>query len=164
MAVIHDVLAAGQLWPQDVVAEALDASHGLPSFLDRLTALLLGQLTPDQRNALEVALATGYWHPQLGTRPVAAEQLRPWLVPLERQWGWVHPIWTSPLRRELARSAGCPAVPGTDRMAVTTCRQARTKASGWDGGARCSLHSYQVPFISRPRSTMVSLSPSSTSR
>src|SRR5215471_3113963 len=105
-AVVHDVLAARQLWSQDVVAEALDASHGLPSFLDRLTAVLLGQLTPDQRNALEVALATGYWHPQLGTRPVAAEQLRPWLVPLERQWGWLRPIWANPLRRELARSTG----------------------------------------------------------
>jgi DNA-binding SARP family transcriptional activator len=105
-AVVHDVLAAGQLWSQDVVAEALDAAHGLPSFLNRLTAMLLGQLTPDQRNALEVASLTGYWHPQLGTRPVAAEQLRPWLVPLERQWGWLRPIWAGPLRRELARSAG----------------------------------------------------------
>ena len=106
VAVIHDLLAAGQLWSQDVVAEALDASHGLPSFLDRLTAALLDQLTPDQRNALEVALVTGYWHPQLGSRPVGAKQLRPWLVPLERQWGWLRPIWVSPLRRELARSAG----------------------------------------------------------
>src|SRR5262249_46681369 len=114
-AVVHDVLAAGQLWSQDVVAEALEASHGLPSFLDRLTALLLDQLTPDQRNALEVALATGYWHPQLGTRPVAAEQLRPWLVPLEGQWGWLRPIWTSPLRRELARSAGSGQVLGAAR-------------------------------------------------
>jgi hypothetical protein len=67
-AVVHDVLAARQLWSQDVVAQALDTSHGLPSFLDRLTAVLLDQLTPDQRNALEVALATGYWHPQLGRR------------------------------------------------------------------------------------------------
>jgi DNA-binding SARP family transcriptional activator len=82
-AVVHDVLAAGQLWSQDVVAEALDASHGL--------------------------------HPQLGTRPVAAEQLRPWLVPLERQWGWLRPIWASPLRRELARSAGSSQVMGAAR-------------------------------------------------
>jgi DNA-binding SARP family transcriptional activator len=114
-AVVHDVLAAGQLWSQDVVAEALDASHGLPSFLDRLTAVLLDQITPDQRSALEVALVTGYWHPQLGTRPVAAEQLRPWLVPLERQWGWLRPIWVTPLRRELARSAGSGQVVGAAR-------------------------------------------------
>jgi DNA-binding SARP family transcriptional activator len=105
-AVVDDVLAAGQLWSQDIVAESLDASHGLTSFLGRLTAMLLRQLTPDQRSALEVALATGYWHPQLGTCPVAAEQLRPWLVPLERQWGWLRPVWAGPLRRELARSAG----------------------------------------------------------
>lgn len=116
-AVVHDVLAASQLWSQDVVAEAIDTSHDLPSFLDRLTAVLLGQLTPDQRSALEVALVTGYWHPQLGTRPVAADQLRPWLVPLERQWGWLRPIWAGPLRRELARPAGSRQVPDAARAA-----------------------------------------------
>jgi Transcriptional regulatory protein, C terminal len=121
VAVVYDVVAAGQRWSQDVVAEALDASHGLPSFLERLTAVLLDQLTPDQRSALEVASVTGYWHPQLGTRPVAAEQLRPWLVPLERQWGWLRPIWATPLRRELARSAGSWQAVGTARatQAVT---------------------------------------------
>jgi DNA-binding SARP family transcriptional activator len=115
--VVHDALAAGQLWSQDVVAEALDASCGLPSFLDRLTAVLLDQLTPDQRSALEVALITGYWHPQLGTHPVAAEQLRPWLVPLERQWGWLRPIWASPLRRELARPSASGPVLGAAQAA-----------------------------------------------
>jgi len=123
-AVVHDVLAAGQLWSGDVVAEALDASHGLPSFLDRLTAVLLGQLTPDQRNALEVALVTGYWHPELGTRPVAADQLRPWLVPLERQWGWLRPIWAGPLRRELARPAGSGQVMAAAPPAYAVTRPA----------------------------------------
>lgn len=117
-AVVDDVLAAGQLWSQDIVAEALDASHGLASFLDRLTAMLLHQLTPDQRSALEVASVTGYWHPQLGTCPVAAEQLRPWLVPLERQWGWLRPIWASALRRELARSAGPQGAAGAAHAAT----------------------------------------------
>ena len=116
-AVVDDVLAVGQLWSANIVAEALDTSHGLPSFLDRLTAMLLHQLTPDQRSALEVATVTGYWHPQLGTCPVAAEQLRPWLVPLERQWGWLRPIWASPLRRELARSTGSWQPMGAARAA-----------------------------------------------
>jgi DNA-binding SARP family transcriptional activator len=128
-AVVHDVLAAGQLWSQDVVAEALDAAHGLPSFLNRLTAVLLGQLTPDQRSALEVASLTGYWHPQLGTRPVAAEQLRPWLVPLERQWGWLRPIWASPLRRELARSAGSGQVVDGVRAAHAVTRPVAASAA-----------------------------------
>ena len=116
-AVVDDVLAVGQLWSQDIVAEALDTSHGLSSFLDRLTVMLLHELTPDQRSALEVATVTGYWHPQLGTCPVAAEQLRPWLVPLERQWGWLRPIWASPLRRELARSTGSWQAAGAARAA-----------------------------------------------
>jgi DNA-binding SARP family transcriptional activator len=51
-----------------------------------------------------VAVTSGYWHPQLGTSPVAADQLRPWLVPLEGQWAWLRPIWGPALRRELGRS------------------------------------------------------------
>ncbi len=102
-AVLDDVVAAARLWSQDAVDEALRSSYGLSSLLGRLTTALLDQLTPDQRNALQVALTVGYWHPQMGTRPVASEQLRPWLVPMEQQWGWLRPIWASSLRRELTR-------------------------------------------------------------
>ena len=103
-AVLGDVLAAAQLWSQDAVTEALESARGLSSLLGRLTAVLVDQLTPDQRSALEVALTMGYWHPQMGARPVAPEQLRPWLVPMEQQWGWVRPIWMPSLRRELSRT------------------------------------------------------------
>jgi len=105
-AVLVDVMAAAQLWSQDAVTEALRTSYNLPSLLSRLTSVLVDQLTPEQRNALEVALTIGYWHPQMGTQPVACEQLRPWVVPMEQQWGWLRPIWVQPLRRELARPAG----------------------------------------------------------
>jgi hypothetical protein len=50
--------------------------------------------------------------------------------------------------------------PGTDRMAVTACRQERMKASSSDDGACHSLHSYHQPFISRLRLIMVLASPS----
>jgi DNA-binding SARP family transcriptional activator len=105
-AVLGDVLAAAQLWSRDAVDEAIEASSGIPSLLGHLTRLLLSQLTPDQRSALEVAATIGYWHPQMGTEQIASEQLRPWLVPLEQQWGWVRPIWVPSLRRELARPTG----------------------------------------------------------
>ena len=105
-AVLVDVMAAAQLWSQDAVTEALRTSYNLPSLLDRLTSVLLHQLTPDQRSALEVTLPIGYWHPQMGTQPIASEQLRPWVVPMEQQWGWLRPIWVPPLRRELARPVG----------------------------------------------------------
>ena len=105
-AVLDDVLAAAQLWSQDAVDEAIETSSGLPSLLGRLTTMLLDHVTPDQRSALEVAATVGYWHPQMGTNPIGSEQLRPWLVPLEQQWGWVRPIWLPALRRELARPAG----------------------------------------------------------
>src|SRR5262245_22303856 len=105
-AVLVDVMAAAQLWSPDVLTEALRTSYNLPSLLSRLTTVLLDQLTSDQRGALEVALSIGYWHPQMGTQPVAAEQLRPWVVPMEQQWGWLRPIWGLPLRSALARPAG----------------------------------------------------------
>jgi hypothetical protein len=105
-AVLVDVMAAAQLWSRDVLTEALRTSYNLSSLLSRLTTVLLDPLTPDQRGALEVALSIGYWHPQMGTQPVAAEQLRPWVVPMEQQWGWLRPIWAPPLRSALARPAG----------------------------------------------------------
>jgi DNA-binding SARP family transcriptional activator len=105
-AVLVDVLAAAQLWSQDAVAEALRASYNLPSLLSRLTTVLVDQLTADQRSALEVTMTFGYWNPQMGTRPVAADELRPWVVPMEQHWGWLRPIWVAPLRRKLATPAG----------------------------------------------------------
>lgn len=131
-AVLSDVLAAARLWSPDAVDEALKSSYGLTSLLGRLTAGLLDKLTPDQRSALQVALNVGYWHPQMGTGPIASDQLRPWLVPMEHQWGWLRPIWGSSLRRELTRptatkqhwfrnqSRGGPAQPALPAVRSTT--------------------------------------------
>ncbi len=118
-AVIHDVLAAGRQWSPGAVDEALRTSHDLSSFLARLTAVLLAELTPDQRSALGVALATGYWHPALGTRPVATGSSDP---------GWCR--WSS-------SGAGCarsgprhcagswPGPPPPDRARPPPSRSAR---------------------------------------
>ena len=100
-AVVQDVLDAAAGWPREAVVDALDASHGVRSMLDRLTANLLDLCTPGQLAALEVCAATGYWHPQLATEPVPASDLRPWVVPLEHRWGWLRPIWARSLRRHL---------------------------------------------------------------
>jgi hypothetical protein len=43
-----------------------------------LTAQLLDLCTPAQREALEVCVAVGYWHPRLGTETVRPAELRPW--------------------------------------------------------------------------------------
>ena len=136
-AVLDDVLAAARLWSPDSVDEALKSSYGLPSLLGRLTATLVGQLTPEQRSALQVALTVGYWHPQMGTRPVATEQLRPWLVPMEQQWGWLRPIWVAPLRRELTsarprrvgKTPELPAIPATQAPTRQGILQARLLGS-----------------------------------
>jgi DNA-binding SARP family transcriptional activator len=117
-AVLDDVLSVARLAP-DAVDEALETSSGLASMLARLTRLLLGRLTPDQRSALQVAQTIGYWHPQMGTNPVASEELRPWLVPMEQQWGWMRPLWVPPVKRELARLAD-PVPPIMVRPPVRT--------------------------------------------
>ena len=101
VAVLHDVLDAAAAWPTEAVEDALAASRGSRSLLGRLTINLLDLCSPAQRAALNVCLNTGYWHPQLATQPTAAAGLRPWVVPLEGQWGWLRPIWASSLRRAL---------------------------------------------------------------
>jgi DNA-binding SARP family transcriptional activator len=129
VAVLHDVLATTRLWGQDAVAEALSDSYGLPSFLDRFTAVVLDRLTPDQRSALLVASTTGYWHPQMGTSPIAAEHLRPWLVPLEQQWGWLRPVWAPSLAKQLARPAGAREPAAGRRPAGASARPAGRAAT-----------------------------------
>jgi DNA-binding SARP family transcriptional activator len=106
IAVVHDVLDAACAWSSEAVADALGRSSTLRAALDRLTANLLELCSPGQREALEVCAATGYWHPQLATSGAPASLLRPWVVPLERDWGWLRPIWSRPLRRQLAGRAG----------------------------------------------------------
>ena len=101
VAVLHDVLDAAMAWPSEAVEDALAASRGSRSLLGRLTANLLELCSPAQWAALNMCLTTGYWHPQLATQPTAASELRPWVVPLEGQWGWLRPIWASSLRRAL---------------------------------------------------------------
>jgi hypothetical protein len=101
IAIAHDLLEAARAWPPEAVIDALDAGHGYRSTLDRLTANLLELCTPAQQEALEVCLNTGYWHPQFATHPVSASELRPWVVPLEQQWGWLRPIWVRSLKRHL---------------------------------------------------------------
>jgi DNA-binding SARP family transcriptional activator len=124
VALLGDVHAAAQLWSPDIVDKAIEASSTTRSLLGKLNRMLLCELAPDQRSALEVAATSGYWHSQMGTSPVAPEQLRPWLVPLEQQWGWVRPIWLPSLRRELARTPGSEqAWPGShpkDRPAAVS--------------------------------------------
>ncbi|MEV5963647.1 BTAD domain-containing putative transcriptional regulator [Kribbella sp. NPDC051952] len=122
-AVVDDLRAAAQLWSPDAVDEALDEAHHLPSLLGRLTTTLLERLTPDQRSALQVALTVGYWHPQMGTGSVTSEQLRPWLVPMEQQWGWLRPIWAPALRRELTKPANAKRANYAPAPAQTAPRQ-----------------------------------------
>jgi DNA-binding SARP family transcriptional activator len=104
-AVAHDVLDAAAAWPRAAVVDALDTSRGFRSMLRGLTANLVDLCTPGQLAALEVCAATGYWHPQLATEPVSASDLRPWVVPLEQEWGWLRPIWARSLKGDLEHRA-----------------------------------------------------------
>jgi DNA-binding SARP family transcriptional activator len=109
-AVLADVLDAADMWPADVVAAALDTSRWLRVALDRLSARLLELCSAPQREALQVCVEVGYWHPQLGTEPVRAAALRPWVLPLEHEWGSLRPVWARSLRRALTGRARHPRV------------------------------------------------------
>ncbi|MGH3838417.1 MAG: AfsR/SARP family transcriptional regulator, partial [Pseudonocardiaceae bacterium] len=117
-AVRHDVIDATRAWPVEAIVDALGTSRGGRSLLDRLTANLLDLSTPAQVGALQMCVATGYWHPQLATGAVQASELRPWVVPLEGQWGWLRPIWARSLERHLKGRTGHRHRPCTeDRIA-----------------------------------------------
>ncbi|MGH3901501.1 MAG: AfsR/SARP family transcriptional regulator [Pseudonocardiaceae bacterium] len=105
-AIRHDVLDASRAWPAEVIADALDRSGTLRSMLDRLTGNLLDLSSPAQLGALRTCVATGYWHPQLAAGAVQASELRPWIVPLEDEWGWLRPIWARSLERHLKGRTG----------------------------------------------------------
>ncbi len=105
-AVRHDILEATCAWPAEAIADALEESHSVQSMLDRLTANLLELSSPAQQGALETCVATGYWHPQLASGAVQATELRPWVVPLEGEWGWLRPIWARSLQRHLTARPG----------------------------------------------------------
>jgi DNA-binding SARP family transcriptional activator len=106
-AVVQDVLDATTMWPAEVVFGVIDDSYLCRELLDRLSAALLRRCEPAQLEALDVCLATGYWHPELGTYRVPAAELRPWVVPLEHEWGWLRPIWARSLRSHLDGRSPC---------------------------------------------------------
>jgi DNA-binding SARP family transcriptional activator len=110
-AVQHDILDATRAWPAEAIVDALYTSRSSRSMLDRITVTLLDLASPAQQKALQTCVATGYWHSQLANSEVPASELRPWVVPLEGQWGWLRPIWARPLERNLADQAGHRCTP-----------------------------------------------------
>lgn len=73
------------------------------AYLRHVTRFLLDEVGEEEREALGVAVHTGYWHPKFSSAAVGVDQLRPWVVPLEHDWGWVRPLWRKGLGQELAR-------------------------------------------------------------
>ncbi len=111
-AIRQDVLDAAVRHP-DAVATAVQGTWRRGTMLDRLTADLVGRCGHAERAALEVSLATGYWHPQFAATPLDAGGLRPWLVALENQWTWMRPVWRRSLTRVL-HAAEAPPLPVLD--------------------------------------------------
>jgi DNA-binding SARP family transcriptional activator len=164
-AVVHDVLDAVDGWPGDAVVEAVDATAGAKALLDEVTAHLLDRSDPAQRAALAVCLAGGYWHPSLATVDVPPSALRPWVVPLEGQWGWLRPIWAGPLRRQLAGRDSRQGVPtpapvpsgtaGTRRVAAASTRPPPARVSAPAGAAAASPGPTSATSSSAPRTAVL---------
>lgn len=120
-ALARDLADAAARWPTPAIATGLEDAAWSAWWvaLDQVTGSLLRQATSAQRAALEVCVATGYWHPQLTAAPLSVEDLRPWVVPLEDQWGWLRPVWRRPLARRLR-----------DRPPAVARSRAQTPAAG----------------------------------
>lgn len=100
-AVLHD-LAAAERWPTELIEAAAGMTHTGRAFLRRVTGLFLDQCGEDEREALDLAVRTGYWHPRFSGGSIQTAALRPWVVPLEHDWGWVRPVWRRPLAAQLS--------------------------------------------------------------
>ncbi len=113
-AVLHDLAAAHH--PSSDAIRLAAGSHTGRAFLRKVTGLLLDEHSGDEREAIEMAVRTGYWHPQFSAGSIETAALRPWLVPLEHDWGWVRPVWRRPLIDQLtnpriSRRAAVPDSP-----------------------------------------------------
>ncbi len=102
-AVLLDLAAASGSLSPDVVSMAIQGPRHRRSYLRHLTGLLLDELGEEEWEALSFSVRTSYWHPQFSGGSVKTGALRPWLVPLEHDWGWIRPIWLGGLARELNR-------------------------------------------------------------
>jgi DNA-binding SARP family transcriptional activator len=99
---VHDVLdvAARHGRGSATIEEMLCAGAWRPAFIGRLTKRLLSCCSPDEREALSLAMDLGYWHPTMDRCRLGGEELTwPWLGPLEGGWLRLRPFWRRTLRR-----------------------------------------------------------------
>ncbi len=100
-ALVHDVLdVAGHGRGSAAIEEMLCTGAWRPAFIGRLTKRLLSCCSPDEREALSLAMDLGYWHPRMDRGRLDGEDLTwPWLGPLEGGWLRLRPFWRRTLRR-----------------------------------------------------------------
>lgn len=94
-ALVHDVLdVARHGRGSAAIEEMLSARLCGPAFLGRLTKRLLSCCSPDERDALSLAIDLGYWHPSMDRGRLGGEEPTwPWLGPLEGGWLRLRPLW-----------------------------------------------------------------------
>jgi DNA-binding SARP family transcriptional activator len=99
---VHDVLDVATRHGRELstIEEMLCAGAWRPAFIGRLTKRLLSRFSPDEREALSLAMNLGYWHPTMDRGRLGGEELTwPWLGPLEGGWVRLRPFWHRTLRR-----------------------------------------------------------------
>jgi DNA-binding SARP family transcriptional activator len=106
-ALVHDMLGVvGHGRVSAAIEDMLSARSWQPGFLGRLTKRLLRCCSPDEREAVSLAMDLGYWHPSMDRGRLVGEELTwPWLAPLEGGWLRLRPLWQGSLRRHLDTAA-----------------------------------------------------------
>jgi DNA-binding SARP family transcriptional activator len=101
-ALVHDVLdGTGNGRELVIIDEVLSARTCRAGFMGQLTKRLLRGCSPDEREALSLAIDLGYWHPSMDRGRLGGEAPTwPWLGPLEGGWFRLRPMWHRPVRRQ----------------------------------------------------------------
>lgn len=120
-----DIRPDGKVWLPERITDAVRGTRNANGLLDDVTASLLELCTTEQRKALEIVSRVGYWHPQFSAGSVGASSLRPWILPLEDDWGWLRPLWAKPLEKQIRAenrrrfSLGRPTPEDTHHVALS---------------------------------------------
>jgi DNA-binding SARP family transcriptional activator len=102
-ALVHDVLhIAEHRRVSSAIEETLSAGGWRPAFIGRLTKRMLSCCSPDEREAVSLAIDLGYWHPSMDAERLGDEEsVWPWFGLLEGGWLRLRPLWHRYLRRHV---------------------------------------------------------------
>jgi DNA-binding SARP family transcriptional activator len=134
-AFVHDVVdAAEREQGSAAIEEMLGTRICRQAFMKRLARHLVSCCSPDEREALSLAIRLGYWHPTMDRVRLSGDEPNwPWFGPLEGGWWRLRLQWRRTLSGYVeagARSRRRPAGPALERLSPRYRRPTSTEIEG----------------------------------